>query len=411
MDVLTAEKRLHELINLLNDASKNYYDSPHDPVMSDLQYDKYLKELIQLEKETGICLPHSPTAKVGSDDENNKLQHRHPVLSLKSTKEETEMMHFLGEEEGVLSWKVDGVGLVLYYDDGILIKGLTRGDGHYGKDVTKNVRLMRGVPKTIPVKELTLVRGEGAMSLKDFEQINKTKEGEKFSNPRNLASGLINSSKTTPLLLKHMTFIAHTPILLDSWGSQLITRYDQLRYLDTLGFIVVPHTRVLNFELQHEIEKYTSQIDTYEFPVDGLVLALDDIGRGEILGTTAKYPKHSLAFKWQDISVLTTVTGVRWSVSNTGLITPIVTFKPVTIEGTIVKQANLHNLKGFEELKVGIGDTLKIYKANKIIPEVEENLTRSGTLEYPQRCPVCQGATTLTITPKTKKLYCYNCRR
>jgi len=407
----TSELWMRELIDILNDASRAYYTNDTDVIMSDAEYDKHMKELIRLEKDSGIYLPNSPTSKVGYEETDNKIKHLYPILSLHSTKSTDDMLHFLGEKEGVLSWKLDGMSIVLYYDNGVLVRAVSRGDGHYGKDITKNVLLMRNVPQTIRITSPLIARGEGCLSLKDFEQIKKTQDGERYgNNSRNLASGLINNTKSSSLLLSHLSFIAHSVIFLGDQG-QLTTVYEQFSYLESLGFYVVPHSMVLNFELHHEIDRYTKNVETFGFPVDGLVLALDDVIYGESLGGTARYPKHSIAFKWPDISVLSTVTGVHWSVSRTGLITPIVTFAPVEIDGTIVKQANLHNLRIFEELQIGIGDMLKIYKANKIIPEVEDNLIRSNTERYPEVCPVCGDGTIIISTPKTRKLYCYNCRR
>lgn len=407
---LTKETRMADLIDILNDAREKYYVSQEESPISDAQYDRYLNELVNLENETGIVLFGSPSLKVGfSEPTEVKMKHYSPVLSLRDTKSIDEMLYFLGEKEGVLSWKLDGVSIVLYYVSGILDKAVSRGDGEIGKDITKNVMLMRSVPKTIPLKENTIIRGEGCLSLKDFDNLKKTKEGEKYKNPRNLASGLINGTRTTNVLLRYMSFIAHSVILLEGQGNELSTRYKQFGYLKKLGFRVVPHSKVLNFELKSEIERYTNEVANFEFPVDGLVLALNDIRYGESLGSTAKFPKHSIAFKWPDETVLTTVRGMKWSVSQTGLITPVVVFEPVTLEGTEVRQANLHTLKIFEDLDIGKGDTIKIFKANKIIPQVEENYTRSGTERYPEKCPVCGNETEVVINDKTAKLYCRYC--
>lgn len=408
----TKEARMADLIDILNDASSKYYTPNEDdePTISDAQYDRYLSELIHLEAETGIKLKGSPTMKVGfTEPEEGKIKHYAPILSLKDTKSVDELLHFLGEKEAILSWKLDGVSIVLYYSFGTLQQAVSRGDGHYGKDITKNVMLMRNVPMTIPIKNNVIVRGEGCMSIKDFEQIKKTREGEKYSNPRNMASGLVNATRTTNVLLRHLSFIAHSVILLEGKGRDISLRHKQLGYLKTLGFRVVPYTKVLNFELKAEIDRYTREVEDFEFPVDGLVLTLNDIQYGDSLGATAKFPKHSMAFKWPDETALTTVTGMKWSVSQTGLITPVVLFKPVALEGTEVKQANLHTLKIFEELGIGIGDTIEIFKANKIIPEVKENLTRSGTEEIPRICPICNSPTHILVTDKTRKLYCYPC--
>lgn len=409
---LSKETRMADLIDILRDAARKYY-SPRDDEespLSDAQYDRYLSELMRLEEETGIRLEGSPTMKVGcTEPEEGKIQHYAPILSLKDTKDIDELLRFLGEREGILSWKLDGISIVLYYSMGLLQRAVSRGDGHYGKDITKNVILMRNVPTTLPIKNNVIIRGEGCMSLKDFDQIKKTKEGEKYSNPRNMASGLINSTKTTSVLLRHMGFIAHSVVLMEGHGRKITSRYEQLGYLYRLGFNVVPHRRVLNFELHDEIERYTQDIEDFEYPVDGLVLSINDIPYGDSLGCTAKYPRHSMAFKWPDEVGVTRVTGMKWSVSGTGLITPVVQFEPIILEGTIVKQANLHTLKIFEDLAIGVGDRLEVFKANKIIPEVRENLTRSRTEVIPEYCPVCGSPTHIVITNKTHKLYCHDC--
>ena len=408
----TKESRMSDLICILNDAARRYYSprTDEDILISDAQYDKYLSELIFLENETGIKLEGSPTMKVGfMEPEEEKIKHFKPILSLKDTKDIDVLLHFLGERDGLLSWKLDGISIVLYYAFGNLQRAVTRGNGNMGKDITTNVMMMRHVPLTIPIKNNVIIRGEGCLSLKEFDQLKKTKEGEKYSNTRSMASGLINGNKTHNILLKYLNFISHTVVLLEGEGHNFRTRAEQFKYLKQLGFKVVEHRPVRNFELKIEIERFTREVEAFDYPVDGLVLCLDDIEYGESLGTTAKFPKHSMAFKWPDEVALTTVTGMKWSVSQTGLITPVVIFKPVQLEGTEVKQANLHNVKIFRDLGIGIGDTLKIFKANKIIPEVEENLTRSNTEEPPDKCPVCNSPTVMVESTTTIKLYCYCC--
>lgn len=406
------EKRMIELIDILNEACQKYYSpTPDDEVtMSDAKYDRYLSELIHLEAETGIKLEGSPTMKVGfTEPEEAKIRHYSPILSLKDTKSVDELLHFMGEKEALLSWKIDGISIVLYYSFGTLQQAVSRGDGRHGKDITKNVMLLQNVPRTISHKSNLIVRGEGCISVNDFEQLKKTREGEKYSNPRSMASGLINGTKTTNILLRHMHFVTHSVVLIEGNGRSLSTRSRQLEYMKSLNFKVVPFVSVYNYQLKPQIEKFTSSVGDFDYPVDGLVLTMNDISHADSLGATAKYPKHSMAFKWPDEVALTTVTGMKWSVSKTGLITPVILFKPVWLEGTEVKQANLHSLKIFEDLNVGIGDTIKIYKANKIIPEVDDNLTRSGTLEYPHDCPICGSETTIILGNKTRKLYCFMC--
>lgn len=410
----TAKKRMYELVDILNKASRSYHlGCSEESLLSDKKYDSFFKELVNLESQLKQVLPNSPTTRVGSEEKEGDsfIKHYEPILSLKDTKSVDEMLYFLGEQEGVLSWKLDGISIVLYYANGRLERAASRGDGLVGKDITKNVKLMRNVPLTIPHKSHIVVRGEGVLSLNEFEQIKATKEGERFSNPRNLAAGLINSTKTTSTLLRHLSFVAHSVSLVEGKPKRLKLYSDQLRYLESMRFKVVPYRPVLNFELKLDIEQFTKDISKFEYPVDGLVLRMNDLAHGESLGATARYNKHSLAFKWPDEVKLTKVTGVDWSVSKTGLITPIVIFEPIQLEGTTVRRANLHTLKIFEGLKIGTGDIIEVYKANKIIPEVEENMTRSGDGKPISNCPVCNHKTTVVENEKTKKLYCYNCAK
>ena len=405
------KERMEHLVTVLNDACDRYYVNTNDgPSMPDIYYDKLITELVSLEETTGEFIPESPTKRVGfAHQEEGKMLHKKPILSLKDTKSIDELLHFLGEREGMLSWKLDGVSIILHYVNGKLVTALTRGDGLIGKVIFGNVLRMRGVPLEIPTKEELVVRGEGCITLSEFDVIKKTRKGEEFSNPRNLAAGIINTTKSPSILLRHVNFIAHSIVYFGAKELTLSKRSQQLDYLTFLGFRSVPYTIVLNFELKREIERYTRNVTDFEFPVDGLVLTLNGVEYGESLGATAKYPKHSLAFKWPDEHKLTRVTGMKWSVSQTGLLTPVVIFEPIELEGTIVKQANLHSLKFFAGLGIGIGDILQVYKANKIIPEVEENLTRSNTEEPPDICPVCGHSTTTVQTEKSTKLYCHYC--
>lgn len=407
----TVEDRMRRLIEILNNARYKYYASDTDEsALTDKQYNSYLYELSVLEKASGIKLSGSPIDLVGYDEPEAKTEHIKPVLSLKDTKDVDELLRFLDGEDGVLSWKLDGISIVLHYEDGELKLALSRGNGHTGKDITKNVKMMSEVPLDIPAKGKLVVRGEGVIALSDFHKLKQTEEGEHYKNPRNLAAGLINRSKTPSLLTKSIAFIAHSIVLADEIDGHILHRHEQLEYLKHLGFDVVPHALVMNYTLKSCIDEYTAHVDSFDYPVDGLVLAIDNIKRGEERGYTNSHPKHSMAFKWQDESALTTVIGMEWSVKpDTGYITPIVLLEPVELDGTTVKRANLHNVKVFKDLALGTGDKVKIYKANKIIPVVEENLTRSGTMEYPIFCPACGKPTYLTATDKTEKLYCWHC--
>lgn len=406
----TLKEKMEDIVGRLNDAAKAYYSGTDESLLSDTAYDKLMTELVKLEVVCGEVLPNSPTNRVGfAESDGQKMRHKRPILSLKDTKSIDELLHFIGERQGVLSWKLDGLSIVLYYRNGRLTNALSRGDGIIGKVIFKNVKLIKGVPLTIPYRDTLVVRGEGCISLSEFDQIKKTQQGERFTNARNLAAGIINAKNANAVLLRHMTFTAHSVVYSEGKLSKLTSRSEVFKELARLGFNVVPHSKVLNFLLIREIERYTNDISNFPYPVDGLVLSIDDIPYGESLGTTAKFPKHSMAFKWPDETAITRVTGMKWSVSQTGLITPVVIFEPVSLEGTTVRQANLHSLKLFEELGIGVGDKIKVYKANKIIPEIEENFTRSKTETYPKVCPICGNKTTVETTERTRKLYCTSC--
>lgn len=405
------KERMLELITLLNDACQYYYDaSDIEPLMTDAEYDRTLAELTRLEEETGYVLSNSPNASVGFPDSSDGIvRHIIPILSLKDTKSTDDISTFLGDRDGVLSWKLDGMSVVLRYEFGKLQQALSRGDGKYGKDITKNVVMMRDVPLRIDIMNPVIIRGEGCISNVDFMKIKKMPGGGDYSNPRNMIAGLLNSTRTTNPFLKYGSFIVHTAMALSGTGCDLPTRADQLLCLKNLGFKVVKHIRVNSKSLMHEINKFSEQANSFEYPVDGLVVSLNDVKYGESLGSTAKFPRHSMALKWPDEQVLTKVTGMKWSVSRTGLITPVVTFTPVELEGTTVKQANLHSLRFFKNLAIGVGDNIIVFKANKIVPEVAENLTMSNTAEIPLKCPVCGGKTYVIKTGQTEKLYCQDC--
>lgn len=403
------EARMRNLIAVLNDARKKYYNGKDESPLTDRQYDALLYELEALEEAAGIKLAESPTQLVGYAEPELKVQHFSPILSLKDTKDIDEVVRFLGEDDGVLSWKLDGVSIVVHYENGAFNRALSRGDGHFGRDITKNVVMMNNVPFMLPEPLDIIIRGEGCILIHDFEALRLTDEGEHYHNPRNMAAGLINRSKSDSPLLRYMWFIPHSVVYLQENGHRIQTRMKHFELLTGLGFTVVPNIRVNNYSLKQEIEKCSNSVEGYEFPVDGLVISINDICVGDKRGATAHHPKHSLAYKWPDECTETTVTGIKWSVSPNGLITPVVQFEPVEMDGTTVKQATLHNLKRFEDLAIGVGDIIKIYKANKIVPQVEENITRSATEEYPLFCPVCHKPTYTTETSKTKKLHCWYC--
>ena len=408
----TTTERMRELVDILNNAARIYYDGTDESPITDHEYDALLKELTALERSTLTMLKDSPNNIVGYlnyTDQDPIHKHDYPILSLKDTKDIFELQKFLGEEDGLLSWKLDGASIVLYYNNGRLRHALTRGDGEYGTLITGSVYNMPSVPFTINYDGPLIVRGEGVISLNDFDQIKRTKEGEKYSNIRNTAAGLIRSFKTPSVLLRHVTFVAHSIVHIDGPGRGLATRDEQLHKLMRLGFRVVPYIIVANYQLVGAVKRFTADVEDYEFPVDGLVLTFNNISYAESKGVTKHHPKHSMAFKWEDPEYESTAIGVRWSVSRTGLITPSLIIEPVSIDGTVVRRINLHNLKKFKEFGLGKGDRVIFHKANKIIPELLRNLDGTGTFEYPDICPVCSNETTVVRTDKTEKLYCYAC--
>ena len=407
------ESRMRILINMLKDASEAYYTGKYESPLSDLQYDAYFAELVELEVTAGYRLPDSPTMRVGYSEDDDKIKHYAPILSLKHTKSLDDLLYFLGEEEGLLSWKIDGISIVLYYDNGQLNKAVTRGDGMVGKDITKNALAMSNVLKKIDSKGTVIIRGEGCISYSEFNKLRDSKPDNKiYKNPRNLAAGLLNTREPSSLL-RYLSFIAHSAILLDIPENNIKydIKEDILSYLDLLGFHVVPYVKVYNYTLKHELDGFTNYAERFDYPVDGLVLTMNDIGYGRSLGSTSRYPRDTMAFKWEDICVKTKVRSVKWSVSRNGLITPIVSFDPVELDGTTVRQANLHSLKIFENLQLGRGDIIEVYKANKIVPEVKENYTRSDMETYPKYCPICDHPTGVVESLKTRKLICPECAK
>lgn len=402
----TQKKRMVYLIETLNDARDAYY-CPFDveSPLSDKEYDKLFDELIELETATGIRMSDSPTSQVGFPvpDSERKVKHFAPILSLNYTKKPEEIQEFLGAQDGVLSWKLDGVSIVLYYMDGELKLAASRGNGIHGKDITHNVTRLNNVPRTIGTKNELIIRGEGVMSLSDFEIINKEIEDKGYSNPRNLTAGLLNATRNISPLLERVSFVAHTIVHMQ---EQISSYQAQLECLECLGFDVVESFLVNKDTVRDKIQSLSDTASSYRYPVDGLVLTYNDTKYARSLGSTQRAPRHSMSFKWPDATAETQVTGMKWSVSPTNQITPVVLVKQTPLEGTMVRQINLHNLKKFESLQIGIGDTVRIYKANKIIPSIEENLTRSNTERYPEYCPIC-GATTCVIeSAMTRKLYC-----
>ena len=408
MDINAKKQRMKELIEVLDKAAKAYYAESAE-IMSNAEYDELYDELENLEKETGIVLAGSLTKKVGYEVLSSlpKKAHKEPRLSLAKTKEVAELESFLGDKEGILMWKLDGLTIVLTYENGELVEALTRGNGEIGEVVTENVRFFENIPLVIPYKGSLMVRGEAIIKYSDFNRINDeiTDVAEKYKNPRNLCSGSVRQLSTEVTASRNINFIVYEDL---EGGEKFKTRVEELNYLESLGFTVVDHPLVTKDSLEAEVRTYEKRIKSYDIPSDGLVLQFNDIAYGNSLGKTAKFPRHSIAFKWKDETAETILREIEWSASRTGLINPIAIFDPVELEGTTVTRASVHNVSIMRGLKLGVGDKIKVYKANMIIPQILENLTGSDAEEVPEFCPVCGGRTELKDEEGVQTLYCTN---
>ncbi|MSR93469.1 NAD-dependent DNA ligase LigA [Clostridiaceae bacterium 68-1-5] len=401
---------MEELIEILNRASYAYYQQAEEQ-MSNLEYDALYEELVALEKETGITRTDSPTVNVGYEvvSQLPKERHERPMLSLDKTKSAEELAEFLGVQKGVLSWKMDGLTIVLTYREGRLYKAVTRGNGETGEIVTPNAKTFRNLPLKIKYPNELILRGEAVIGYRDFEEINrKLPEVEaKYKNPRNLCSGSVRQLNSQITKSRQVSFYGFSVVKAEGIDFEN-SRKRQLDWLEEQGFEVVEHCLVTQDTLRQTVEEFSSRIGENDFPSDGLVLNYDDIAYGESLGQTSKFPRDSMAFKWEDEKRETTLLSIEWSPSRTGLINPVAIFEPVELEGTTVSRASVHNISILEELELGIGDRLLVYKANMIIPQIAENLTKSGNLEIPSACPVCQGTTSIRQTGSARALYCDN---
>lgn len=401
--------RMKELISILNKASELYYQK-NTIMMTDYEYDHLYDELVELEKETNMTLSNSPTINVEPEISSSlkQVEHPSPMLSLAKTKKVSELENFLGDKEGLLSWKLDGLTIVLTYEDGKLISGVTRGTGIIGELVTENVKQFKNVPLTIPYKGRLVLRGEAIIKYSDFNRMNEElgDGSSQYKNPRNLCSGSVrqlDSSITAKRCVNCIIFA-----LIESSTNISNLKSECFDWLKNQGFEVVEHYKVTKNTVKEQVLMFKEKVKEYDIPSDGLVITYDDIAYGNSLGTTAKFPKHSLAFKWKDETVATTLRKVDWLVSRTGLINPVAVFDPVELEGTIVSRASVHNVSILEGLKLGIGDTIMVYKANMIIPQIASNSTQSGNLEIPDRCPVCGSKASIISNSDVKYLYCMN---
>lgn len=400
--------RMKELIEILNNASRLYYQYS-TPIMTDFEYDKLYDELEKLEKETNTVLSNSPTQNVEPEaiDSLVKVEHPAPMLSLSKTKSISELASFLGNQEGLISWKLDGLTIVLTYKDGKLSSGVTRGNGIIGEVVTENVKKFKNIPLTIPYKGTLVVRGEAVIKYSDFNKMNEELDDDssQYKNPRNLCSGSVRQLDSKVTAKRNVNCIIFA--LIES-EKKFKLKSEEFEWLKSLGFDVVEYHKVTSNNLEEQVLYFKNKINEYDIPSDGLVLLYNDIEYGKQLGTTAKYPKNAIAFKWQDETAETKLIDVDWLVSRTGLINPVAVFEPVELEGTIVSRASLHNVSILQGLSLGIGDTILVYKANMIIPQIADNLTQSNSLAIPNKCPVCNHEARIISSNDVKYLYCMN---
>ena len=423
---------MKELHRQLLAASRAYYQESRE-IMSNFEYDRLYDELLELEKETGTVLAGSPTQKVGYEvlSELPKEAHEAPMLSLDKTKEVPVLQEWLGSQKGLLSWKLDGLTIVLTYEGGELVKAVTRGNGEIGEVITNNAKVFANVPLRIPYQGQLILRGEAVIKYSDFARINEEIEDvdAKYKNPRNLCSGSVrqlNNEITAKRSVNFEAFMLVQAVAAENAGAAEDaatvgmpddgtdhgrfhnSRREQFEWLKTQGFDVVEYKEVNAAALPDAVAEFAEAIQSYDIPSDGLVLLMDDIAYGDALGRTAKFPRNSIAFKWADEILETTLREIEWSASRTGLINPVAIFDPVELEGTTVSRASVHNISIMEAMELGVGDTITVYKANMIIPQIAENLTRSGNIVIPKICPVCGGETQIRQMNDVKSLYCMN---
>lgn len=402
--------RIKELVNILSKAGKSYYSEGKE-LMSNYEYDALYDELVLLEKETGYVLSDSPTINVGYEvlSELPKEEHEAPMLSLDKTKSPKELADWLGNQKGLLSWKLDGLTIVLTYENGELQKAVTRGNGEVGEIITNNAKVFKNVPLIIPFKEKLVLRGEAIITYSDFERINRQlpEADAKYKNPRNLCSGSVRQLNNEITAQRNVNFFAFSLVSAQNVDFKN-SREHQFEWLKDQGFSVVEYKTVTKDTVMSAVEWFENAVADNDFPSDGLVILYDDIEYGESLGRTAKFPRNSMAFKWTDETAETILREVEWSASRTGLINPVAIFDPVELEGTQVSRASVHNISILENMQLGIGDKIKVFKANMIIPQIAENMTKSSNLQIPEFCPVCGGATLIKKVNDVKTLYCTN---
>ncbi len=401
---------MQELVELLNRAGRAYYQDAEE-IMSNFEYDRLYDELMSLEKDLGITLSNSPTVHVGYEvlSELPKERHERPMLSLDKTKDVEELKEFLGEQKAMMSWKLDGLTIVLTYRGGALYKAVTRGNGEVGEVITNNAKVFKNIPLKIGYQGELILRGEAVIGYRDFERMNQEIEDaeSRYKNPRNLCSGSVRQLNNEITARRNVKFYAFSIVQAEGADFQN-SRLRQMEWLKEQGFEVVEHYEVTSDTVEERVADFSARIANNDFPSDGLVLVYDDIEYGRSLGQTSKFPRDSYAFKWADETRSTRLVKIEWSPSRTGLINPVAVFEPVELEGTAVSRASVHNISIMEELELGIGDEIEVYKANMIIPQIAENHTRSGVKDIPDACPVCGGETEVRQVSNAKALYCLN---
>lgn len=400
--------RMKELVEKLNKASKVYYQG-YDEIMSNLEYDKLLNELLELEKELGIKLSGSVTNKVGYEVQSKlgKVEHSNKLLSLDKTKDIEEIKDLLGDDEGVISWKLDGLTVLVTYENGELVEAATRGNGLIGEDITRNYKAFTNVPLKIDTKERIKLRGEAIISYSNFEEINNNLEDgvEKYKNPRNLASGSVRHLDCNETRKRNVEYVVFG---VKEGFDELENKTEKLECVKELGFETVTYRKVTKENIEGIVQEFTEKVQEYNYPVDGLVITLNNIDKSKAMGVTTDHPKDSIAYKWVDELKETIIKEVFWSNSRTGAINPVAILEPVELDGTTVERASLHNISRLEELEIGVGDIVNVYKANMIIPQIESNKTRSNNLDIPKECPICGGKTKIEKPKDAKVLYCTN---
>lgn len=405
-------QRMKELVEILGQASRAYYQEDRE-IMSNLEYDALYDELVTLEQQTGIVLSSSPTVSVGYEavDELPKETHESPMLSLDKTKDREVLRSFIGNHKTLLSWKMDGLTIVLTYRNGVLEKAVTRGNGVVGEVVTNNARVFDNIPHKISFQGELILRGEAIITYSEFEKINRdiADVDARYKNPRNLCSGSVRQLNNKITAGRHVRFYAFTLVKADGEDFQN-SRQRQMEWLEEQGFETVEYRVVTGDTLDEAMEYFAGKVAENDFPSDGLVALYDDIAYGDSLGRTAKFPRNAFAFKWADEMAETTLEEIEWSPSRTGLINPVAIFTPVELEGSTVSRASVHNISIMRKLELGIGDRIRVYKANMIIPQIGENLTRSGVKDIPECCPACHGPAVIEMVNDVESLYCRNSR-